>query len=381
MANYVTPPVEYASAPESAAQQTISAKDRANAIATLTLFGNLLPLQWREVSIPYTDFKVSVRQDLAIHKFSDLDGADVEPTGRSPVEFTAKVPFLNHIAKAPVEGWSSGDLYPNQFRQFFAACVDRSPGYLQHPEFGLVYCVVSHLDVDWKASTRDGVYVDVSWLETFEPGGGISPQISGAGLISAAAQAGVDLDTLLPQLPQSAFPQLPPNSTSFADFARGLQGVADQFSLLQYQTAGKIDSVVAQVQRTLDAFSQSTGQQGNSSSPQSLTQQDLRNRVNAAISVQSWPSRDACDRYIASLVDIQKNLLSKGKQVSLYVPASDTSLPMIATQLPTSIADLMNLNPSLMQKLVVPAYTKVRYYSSGPAPLSIPQRTPPRINL
>ena len=362
MANYATPPVEYASAPESAAQQTLSAKDRANAIASVNLFGGLLPLEWKGIGIPYVDIKVSMLQDLAIHKFSDLDGADIEPTGRSPLKITAKIPFLNHIASAPIETWSSGDLYPNQFRKFFAACLERSPGYFQHPELGLIYCVCSNVDYDMKATTRDGVYVDVTWLETFEPDGSVSPSISGAGEISAASQAGVDLDTLLPLLPPSAFPQLPPNTTSFADFARGLQGVSDQLSLLQYQTAGRIDSVVAQVQRTLASFSQATGRQGNSSSPQSLTQQDLNNRVNAAISVQSWPTRDACDRYLSSLLTIKQNLLSSGKQVSLYIPANDTSLPMIASVLPASISDLMNLNPGLLQKLVVPAYTSVRYY-------------------
>jgi prophage DNA circulation protein len=346
-----------------AAQATLTLGNIIQEQAAQALFGELLPFIWKDVGIPYTDVKVTLRQDLAIHKFSDLDGADVEPTGRSPLEITAKVPFLNNIARAPSETWSSGDLYPNQFRKFFAACIDRVPGYLQHPEFGPIYCVVSHCEIDLKATTRDGVYVDVSWLETFEPNGSVSPSITGAGQISAASQAGVDLDSLLPQLPKSAFPQLPDQTTSFADFARGLQGVADQLSLLQYQTAGKIDSVVAQVQRTLNAFSQATGQQGDGSSPQSLTQQDLRNRVNAAISVQSWPTRDACDRYIASLSTIKQDLLASGRQVSLYIPAADTSLPMIATTLPASISDLMNLNPALLQKLVVPAYTSVRYYA------------------
>jgi hypothetical protein len=54
-----------------------------------------------------------------------INTADVEPTGRSPLEITAKVPFLNNIASAPSELWPSGNLYPNQFRLFFAACVDR----------------------------------------------------------------------------------------------------------------------------------------------------------------------------------------------------------------------------------------------------------------
>ena len=336
----------------SAAQQTVTSDDVDAAAASQALFGNLLPLSWRGVGIPYVDFKVSLRQDLAVHKFSNLDGADVEPTGRSPLEFVARVPFLNHIQPAPSELWSSGNLYPNQFRLFFAACVNRSPAYLQHPEFGRIYCVVSHLDVDWKASTRDGVYVDVTWIETFEPNGSVSPNITGAGQVSAASQAGVDLDTLLPTLPQSSFPLLPPNSTSFSDFfsdfARGLQGVADQTSLLQYQTGGKIDAIMSQVQTTLNAFSQAT-----------------HNQTDASNSVQSWPTRDACDRYLAALATIKQNLLSTGQKVHLYVPKADTSLPMLALTIPASISDLMNLNPALIFELVVPAYSQVRYYQGS----------------
>ena len=129
--------------PGSAAQQTLTLGDIIQAQSVQALFGELLPLQWKDVGIPYVDFKVTLRQDLAVHKFSDLDGADVEPTGRSPLEMTAKVPFLNNIARAPSETWSSGDLYPNQFRKFFAACVDRAPGYLQHPEFGPLVSTVA----------------------------------------------------------------------------------------------------------------------------------------------------------------------------------------------------------------------------------------------
>ena len=353
-----------------AAQQTVSQTDIDRAATNQALFGELLPMVWKDVGIPYVDVKVSMHQDVAVHKFSNLDGADVEPTGRSPLEITAKVPFLNNIASAPSELWPSGNLYPNQFRLFFAACVDRSPGYFQHPEFGPIYCVCTRCEIDWKPSTRDGVYVDCTWIETFEPNGSVSPNVSGAGQVSLASQAGIDLDTLLPTLPASAFPQLPPNTTSFADFARGLQGVSDQISLLQYQTAGRVDAVIAQTQSVLASVSIATGQQGSDYGPNGLTSRDVANRAAAATSVMTQPTRDACDRYIAALLLIKQNLLASGGQVSLNYTAAETTLPMLALTIPATVSDLMNLNPGLLQSLVVPSGTAVRYYANKALPPS-----------
>jgi hypothetical protein len=340
----------------SPAQGTVSGSDQDAALAQVGFFANtLLSFSWRDIGLPYTDVKVVLRQDLAIHKFSDLDGADVEPTGRGPIEITAKVPFLNHIAAAPSETWVSGDNFPSQFQKFWAAVIDRSPAYLQHPIFGPVYCVVSHAEVDLKATTRDGVYVDVTWIETFEPSGGVSPNVQGGGQLSAATQAGVDLDTLLPTLPASAFPQLPKQNFSFAQFARNLQGVANQVSLLEYQTVGKLDAVISQVQTTLAAFS------GLAKGPFASGQ-----------SVLQWPTRDAADRFLSSLNSIRQSLLATGQQTSIYVPKQDTSLVMCAQTIPAPIGDLMNLNPSLLSDIVVPQFTQVRYYANTASSLVNP---------
>jgi len=318
-------------------------------VAPELLLGALLGFEWKEVAFPATDFRVQLRQDLAQHKFADLDSADVEPTGRAPLEFTARIPFLNNIASAPSENWPSGDMYPTQFRQFFAACVDRSPGILIHPEFGPIRCVVERCSVDWKSQTRDGVYVDVAWIETFDEDGQVNANINDAGAVmSLAAQAGVDLDTLLPSLPPDAFPQLPKNEPSFADFARGLQSVSDQISLLQYQTAGKVDAILMQTQAVVDSISQATN------SPSA-----------ASTSVQAWPTRDAADRYMAALNDVRKNLLATGKDVLIFIPRNDTSLPMLAQSIPAPVGDLLNLNPALVAEFVVPALTRVRYYKAS----------------
>jgi DNA circularisation protein N-terminus len=332
----------------SAAQQAVSTGANAEqALLNQTLFANLLPCQWREVGFPYTDFRVNGQQDVVQHKFADLDGADVEATGRAPMVFIAQIPFLNNIQAAPSELWQSGDLFPNQFNKFIAAVNDRTSAYLQHPVFGPVYCKVDKWDFALKAQQpRDGVWVNVTWIETFEPDGGVSPNLTGGGQITAASQAGIDLDALLPTLPASSFPQLPKATPSFSDFARSLQSVSDQVSLLEYQAAGKVDSVIASAQAVQFSISQATS-----------------NPFDSSNSVQAWPVRDANDRYIQALIGIRQTLLSSGAKIGLYYPKADTSLPLIAQTLPADIGDLMSLNPSLLSSIVVPALTQVRYYA------------------
>lgn len=312
------------------------------------LFANLLPFAWRGLGFPYANTKLELAQDLVEHRFADLDGADVEATGRAPLRIRARIPFLNNIAAAPSELWTPGDLYPNTWRKMLAAFQDRSSDILQHPELGPITCRPGRFDTDWDSKTRDGVWVDAEWIETFDSTGALSASVTGAGLISIATAAGIDLDTLLPTIPQSAYPGLPKNNPSFADFARQLQGVADQISLLQYSAAGAVDAIVFRVQNIESAFT-------NAFNP-------------GPGSVQYWPTLMAADSYLCAVANVKQTLLqASAKSVGLYIPASDTTLAMIAQSIPAPVSDLMNLNPSLLSKLVVPSGTKVRYYLSSTA--------------
>lgn len=308
------------------------------------LLGSLLGLIWKGVPLPYTEMRLSFRQDLAEHKFSNLDGADVEPTGRAPIQFRARIPLLNNIGRAEIETWSPGNLYPAGYLDFFKVAADRTKGTLQHPEHGGVTCVLSEFDVDWKASTRDGVYVDAIWVETLDDAGLLAPGIAGAGQISVLTQAGIDLDALLPKLPPGAFPSLPKFNPSFADFARSLQAIGDQVSLLSAQAAGKVDEIAFRVTNVLDSLS-------NAANPQD--------------SVAAWPTRDACDRYLSALHGIRDSLLATGQAIRIYRPKRPASMAAIAHDIPAPVADLMTLNPQLVSNYLVPALARVRYYGQG----------------
>jgi prophage DNA circulation protein len=316
-----------------------------------TLFANLLALQWRGIGVPYAHTRVEFAHDLVEHRFAGLDGADVEDTGRGPLKLTVRIPFLNNIAPAPNETWSSGSLYPGVLRSFFAAMANGETGTLQHPEFGPIACKPAAFAVDWDAKTRDGVWADATFIETLDDTGQLSVNITGAGLVGMATAAGVDLDALLPTIPASQFPSLPTNSPSFGDFARGLQAVADQISLFQYSAAGQLNAIVFRVQNIESAITAAVG--GASG-------------ADAASAVQYWPTRMAADTYVAALTAVKQNLLSSGKSIGVYVPNQDTSLPLLSQTIPAPVGDLIDLNPDLLFELVVPRSSRVRYYLPQP---------------
>ena len=114
------------------------------------LFASLLEFRWRDVSFPTTEFTTELRQDLAIHKLVDRDGAFVEGTGRAPLQITARVACLNGLDAGPNEHWQR-PLYPYTWRKLFEACADKSTGTLQHPELGPITTTAAmYAPTDWK---------------------------------------------------------------------------------------------------------------------------------------------------------------------------------------------------------------------------------------
>ena len=217
------------------------------------LFSQLREFKWRDVSFPSSSFEVTVQQDHAQHRYPGQDGANIEATGRAPLYFTAKIPFRNGIAPGKGESWgdiSTETLYPFVYRKFLLACADRSTGSLQHPELGESRCKVESVRTLWDANRRDGVDVDVSWIESTEDLLDAT-NIHAASPIATAEQAGADLDG---QLASSlTVPVRPEFKPDFGDIMRGLKGISDQLSILEQRTVGKIDQVLYRVDALSDS--------------------------------------------------------------------------------------------------------------------------------
>lgn len=304
----------------------------------------LAEYRWRGIGFPTTSFKVVMRQDLAPHAFVSRDGADVEATGRAPLEFSARIPFTNNIAPGQGETWTRGTLFPGQWKKMLLAMADRSTGVMQHPAMGAIKCKPSHFEADWDGNTQDGIFADASWLETTDDGNSLTALVASISPIAQATQAARDLDKGLKQI-TPPLPSTPAYQPTFEDAMRSVQSVFDQVTLMKRRDAGILDNIKYRLTLIRDAMRQSDRTSGG-----------------PVHNVLTWPVREAMSRLSGSLDGVRDNLLKKARPIGLYYPADDTSLPMLTIELKAQIGDLMALNPKLLAIAYVPANSAVRYY-------------------
>lgn len=128
---------------------------------TLDALGTLLPLTWRGLEVPCQHNEVDVKQRTVEHRQYGVQASHVENTGRDSARFSFKCLF-----RAGIKGYTT--LYPQRFRDFFNACLDGSAGKLVHPEFGELDARVDTFKTSYDPNRRDGVDLDVVWIETNE---------------------------------------------------------------------------------------------------------------------------------------------------------------------------------------------------------------------
>lgn len=306
---------------------------------TNALFEGLLPMAWRSVHFPYVRTRLTLRQDLAIHKFVDRDGAHVEGTGRAPLQITARIPFLNGLDRGKWEEWER-PLYPTQWRKFFAACADKSSGILEHPELGDITCKCENIDVDWDANVRSGVYVEATWLETDDDVLNFDLALASASPLANAQQAAADLDTQLTEIDPSKIPQPYTPPYTFTDLINAVRGAVDQVSIFEKESAGRLDNIIYQAQQLEDA---------------------LDRAVNA--NALNWPFFQSAELAKSACYDLKATLLTKGRPIGLYTVPKDSTMSQIAANIGANVVDIMTLNRALVQQPIILKDAVVRYYT------------------
>ena len=327
----------------------------------LDLFGSLLEHSFKGVSFPTTQFTLDIRHDLAIHKFVDKDGAEIEGTGRAPLQFTARIPFINTIQKGPLEtGWNQ-PLYPLQFRRFIDATANRATGILTHPEFGNIFVKTEHVHVVWDGEKRGGVFVDVTWLETVLDAAAIGNFLGGYSPTSSIADAAATADARIaattfttPQrsdLPLTsksfggAGAALPPLSSSFGDLANTIRSISDLPSLMNQQVGGKIDAIVANAKTVGAAL----------------------DKVSSPL---DWLMVQSLQKILQAGYGLRQTILASKRAIWLYPVQQEATMANLATQIQqgttvnVDLGDLFVLNPGLLRFPVVPLGSTVRFYAS-----------------
>ncbi len=305
-----------------------------------SIFEQLDPFKWRTVEFPVMSFTTQIAHDLVEHKQWGVDGARVEDTGVAPLRITASIPFLNGIVPGKKERWSI--LYPDAFRAFLTAFVDRRTGILQHPELGDLTCKPGHADITWAADKRDGCVVEAHWVQTRIPGD-TSGIIEGNSPVASAEVEALTLDANYVDLKAilEASGYAPPEfQASFEDMMNSIAAVGDQVSLLSMQLGGKMNQLKYNVGKI---------------------QQSAERAKNATL----WPIVQSCNRIKAVASDITNTIQAVGgATVKTYTVPKTTTLAGVLASLPTSnkIGDLVKLNPALARSPAVLAGTVIRYY-------------------
>ena len=301
------------------------------------LFGSLLGFSFRGIGIPYSDLKLVLRQDLAVHKFVDADGAEVEGTGRAPLEISGKFPFINGITQGPNEVWQS-PLYPDGWRLFLGAMAARTTGELIHPELGKINVKPSHCETDWVATRRGGVDVSASWIETIDQTSADANFLSNPSPVAEMAEAAANVDAAIIG-PYPSMPSLPTSAATFQQLAQSLQSIAGLPDLLAASVGGNIAAIVASANGVAKA-------------------------VDKTGSVLNWPVTNGIQAMISAANGLEQSILQKKRAIGLYTTQVDATLGAIAALIPGSdMGDLFVLNPSLLQSPVVPAKSTVRFYA------------------
>jgi hypothetical protein len=304
-------------------------------MAGIEVLQELLPARFREVGFPYTSCETTIRHDLATHTYPDRDGGHIEATGRAPLQFTFHVPFRNGVKRARGELWKF-PLYPTAYRDFIDAVSDRSTGTLQHPEFGEIRCKVENCTVALDGKQRDGVDLNVTFIENTEKPEDLQQVLASASPIAAVESNALTVDTHLASLSGLG---LPSYTTSFSDWVRKIKSIPDFITLYQYQSSGPLNRLIFQANNLMAA-------------------------LKAMGDPLLWPLLTACERLKGAAHDLAKELKVQQRAVRLYKVESETTFAAVAAQIGAKMGEVMALNPKLLAYPTIPANTNVRYYAA-----------------
>ncbi len=294
-------------------------------------FEDFLPFSWKGIHAPLTSLKTSMRHDLAQHRMWKRDGANVESTGRAPLQFHASIPFLKTIAPAKTEQWT--DLYPGTWRKFLSESAKGTTGELGHPTLGVIKCKLESFEA---TLTRGGYDADVTWVQTLTDDDEDKALVYDSPL-STATNYTLDLEVQIADIKQPEFPKY---NRTLTDDLREIAGLINSVGLTWSRVFGKIDAVIYRVNNIERSVKYST------------------NVFHIGITRNTQRIKDA-------MRTLKQDILNKRRKTVLYFVRKPMTLTNVVFATGDTLADVIELNPSLLSRAIIPANTVVRYYAAA----------------
>lgn len=294
------------------------------------ILAHLLPLKWRGIEVPCTVNDVDVNHNLVEHNQYGVSGGEQENTCRKSARFS-----FHCLFRAGIAGYKN--LYPTTFRDFWNACCDRTTGPLQHPEFGLIDCKVASFKIAYEPTKRDGLDLDVVFVETIEKG--ISVDLTAASPITYAVWLAGDLETI------STFIEVPEyDDGSGLTLKEALAKIKGTISL-----AGmSVSNMLSDIQSSINAVN------------------GMLDMLNTSTDVKSWEAIDILKQIESSLEMTAEKAatLTTNKTIEIKNVAVGGIPSVVASQFAMSIEDFYKLNPMLAIYDTIPVGLQVFVYGS-----------------
>ncbi len=287
---------------------------------------------FRGVAFEVKTWVLSFDQGQAAHLYPDRDAGHIEGTGRNPAVYTFTSPFRNGIFT------TDGPLYPDRWRLFAEACALRTTGYLVHPELGAVKvkCRSFRTTFDCERG-RDGVDVDVEFIETSDESDELSKLFaSSSPIVSALSAAGALDESVADANPAPKYPdEMRPSAL---EMIKKLQGAMDQFKL----GLGNLGSAIDGALGALASFSDT---------------------VSSLDDASSYPILASIDALYTSVVNLSLTATANSRAITLGRAASTTTPDQVAKFFGMSMDDLFKLNPALADSSTVKKDTEIFIYA------------------
>ncbi len=305
----------------------------ANIVASLPVLG------WRGLPTPPYDLVTfEFENELAPRSVAYTDGEGHDDVGRKSFPMTARLYFLNTLGE-------KARMFPDLW-ELWKENMDGRPGDFVHPILGPLRARVKGAKGELRSTSRSGVIVDITWIETIEdPAVGAVREFiletDPATLASVADTMGAPLGIRYPvssaiNLGGAAFPT--PGGgvqpTSLLQAFNQLRG--DLFSA-KLMLSGGLAQLTGIVSGMIDA-------------------------AEALKSARAWPLVDVLTQLWSSLRNMAKRLARVARATRAVVLTRDTTLDAFATAHANTLNEIMGLNIQAIRLPVAKRGTTLRYY-------------------
>jgi len=295
----------------------------------LDAFAKMPKASWRDIEFECGPMGWGFTHAHAAHLYPDRDAGYIESTGRNPATFSFTAIFRNGVA-----GNNGEPAFPDLYRKFTRACMDRAAGDLLHPVLGVIKVKCQSYKADFDVMRRDGADVQVEFIESTDEADELDALLGQNSPMGNCITAARNLDDALgnvnpepPPLPQSLKPSL-------LDSIKQLNGAVQQYKLGIGNIAGQIDSYASAID-------------------------DLTNTLQALDDPKNYRALDACERMFASLLALSVEVTKKAKPTIPALVPFTTSLAGAAGYFGMDVGAFAKLNPIIAGQTTIPVGTPV----------------------